>query len=161
MGGNRSTYSTVIAVKCTYSTCSKVKRMIIAASLCVVLLWSNIFLITYAECPNACSAHGTCGSHQMCSCYRNWMGNDCSQSAFFAAVTHASTITAVSLCRNLSVWAVPCRFSQGGPGWFRRILDRTGVCSRTEQRFVPLRNCRTIPTLLKYKFSSRVHGMLE
>jgi hypothetical protein len=62
-------------------------RMMIAASLCVVLLWSKVFLITYAECPNACSAHGTCGSHQMCSCYRNWMGNDCSQSAFFATVT--------------------------------------------------------------------------
>jgi len=32
-----------------------------------------------AECPNACSAHGKCGAYDMCSCYRNWMSNDCSE----------------------------------------------------------------------------------
>lgn len=32
-----------------------------------------------AECPNACSAHGKCGAYDMCSCYRNWMANDCSE----------------------------------------------------------------------------------
>lgn len=33
-----------------------------------------------SECPNACSAHGKCGAYDMCTCYRNWMANDCSQS---------------------------------------------------------------------------------
>jgi hypothetical protein len=33
----------------------------------------------FAECPNACSAHGKCGAYDMCSCYRNWMANDCSE----------------------------------------------------------------------------------
>jgi hypothetical protein len=31
-----------------------------------------------AECANACSGHGTCGARDACSCYKNWMGNDCS-----------------------------------------------------------------------------------
>ena len=32
-----------------------------------------------AECPNACSAHGKCGAYDMCSCFRNWVANDCSE----------------------------------------------------------------------------------
>jgi len=32
-----------------------------------------------AECPNACSGHGSCGNFDMCTCYRNWQAADCSQ----------------------------------------------------------------------------------
>jgi len=32
-----------------------------------------------AECPNACSGHGTCGANDMCTCYRNWQAADCSE----------------------------------------------------------------------------------
>jgi hypothetical protein len=32
-----------------------------------------------AECPNACSGHGSCGVFDMCMCYRNWMGGDCAE----------------------------------------------------------------------------------
>lgn len=32
-----------------------------------------------AECPNACSGHGTCGAYDMCSCYTGYMANDCSE----------------------------------------------------------------------------------
>ena len=32
-----------------------------------------------AECPNACSGHGQCGPHDMCTCDRNFQGADCSQ----------------------------------------------------------------------------------
>lgn len=33
-----------------------------------------------ADCPNACSGHGTCSTnHDFCKCYNGWAGNDCSQ----------------------------------------------------------------------------------
>ncbi|KAG5191969.1 tubular mastigoneme-related protein [Tribonema minus] len=32
-----------------------------------------------AECPNACSGHGTCNTHDECDCYTGYMANDCSQ----------------------------------------------------------------------------------
>jgi len=42
---------------------------------------SFLGLVAYAaaECPNACSGHGTCSLHDQCTCCRNWQGNDCSQ----------------------------------------------------------------------------------
>lgn len=38
-------------------------------------------LATYvnAECNNMCSGHGVCGVNDMCVCYRNWRGADCSE----------------------------------------------------------------------------------
>ena len=35
--------------------------------------------VAAGECPNACSNQGTCGAFDMCSCYRNFKGNDCSE----------------------------------------------------------------------------------
>lgn len=31
-----------------------------------------------ASCQNGCSGHGHCGLYDMCKCYGNWEGNDCS-----------------------------------------------------------------------------------
>jgi len=31
-----------------------------------------------AMCPNLCSGHGHCGANDLCSCFANWQGNDCS-----------------------------------------------------------------------------------
>jgi hypothetical protein len=35
--------------------------------------------VANAECPNACSGNGICVQYDMCQCYRNWQGNDCSE----------------------------------------------------------------------------------
>lgn len=40
---------------------------------------ASLLAFIYAECPNACSAHGKCGAYDMCTCYRNWMASDCSE----------------------------------------------------------------------------------
>jgi len=44
-----------------------------------------------AECPNACSAHGTCGAYDMCTCYRNWMANDCSERVCQFGLAHVDS----------------------------------------------------------------------
>jgi len=43
-------------------------------------LVSVLALASYvsAECPNACSGHGQCSAFDMCTCNRNFEGNDCS-----------------------------------------------------------------------------------
>lgn len=47
----------------------------------LLLVFAAFIASTVAECPNACSAHGKCGAYDMCTCFRNWMSNDCSESA--------------------------------------------------------------------------------
>jgi len=44
-----------------------------------------------AECPNACSGHGTCQPKDMCSCYKNWQGNDCSEATCHFGLAHVDT----------------------------------------------------------------------
>jgi len=44
-----------------------------------VLALMGMLAFAAAECPNACSGHGTCSLHDMCTCCRNWQGDDCSQ----------------------------------------------------------------------------------
>jgi len=44
-----------------------------------------------AECPNACSGHGTCQPKDMCSCYKNWQGNDCSEATCYFGLAHVDT----------------------------------------------------------------------
>ena len=56
----------------------------------LLLLASSALFMAAAECPNACSGHGTCEAYDMCSCDRGWQSADCSerQCAFdFAFVT--------------------------------------------------------------------------
>lgn len=44
-----------------------------------------------ASCPNACSGHGSCGSNDQCSCFRNWVANDCSERLCPYGISHATT----------------------------------------------------------------------
>ena len=48
-------------------------------SICLFFFISSfLFLAALADCPNACSGHGSCGKWDMCSCYRGFQGSDCS-----------------------------------------------------------------------------------
>merc|ERR1711871_1777119 len=51
----------------------KTMKTILTVTLAVTLLAAS----ANAECANGCSGHGVCGANDMCSCYRNWQGNDC------------------------------------------------------------------------------------
>ena len=44
-----------------------------------------------AECPNACSGHGSCGAYDMCSCYPNWQSADCSEMTCAFGLAHVDT----------------------------------------------------------------------
>lgn len=50
-----------------------------------------ILAIVAAECPSACSGHGTCGAYDACSCFRNWMSNDCSERICPFGLAHVDT----------------------------------------------------------------------
>jgi len=52
---------------------------------------SAFFAVVSAECPNACSAHGKCGAYDMCTCFRNWMSNDCSERICQFGLAHVDT----------------------------------------------------------------------
>jgi len=44
-----------------------------------------------AECPNACSGHGSCAKFDMCTCFDNWQANDCSQRTCPFNLAHVDT----------------------------------------------------------------------
>jgi len=44
-----------------------------------------------AECPNACSGHGTCGANDMCLCSPNWQAADCSEATCPYGDSHITT----------------------------------------------------------------------
>jgi hypothetical protein len=44
-----------------------------------------------ASCPNACSGHGTCGTNDECTCFRNWVANDCSERVCTYGISHSTT----------------------------------------------------------------------
>jgi hypothetical protein len=44
-----------------------------------------------AECPNACSGHGSCGAYDQCSCYPNWQAADCSEMTCAFGLAHVDT----------------------------------------------------------------------
>jgi hypothetical protein len=57
-------------------------RAIVAAAL---------LALATAECPNACSGHGTCGARDSCACYQNYQGNDCSERTCYFGIAHVDT----------------------------------------------------------------------
>ena len=47
--------------------------------------------VANAECPNACSGNGICVQYDMCQCYRNWQGNDCSERSCPTGYAHVDS----------------------------------------------------------------------
>mmetsp|Transcript_522 Transcript_522/g.874 ORF Transcript_522/g.874 Transcript_522/m.874 type:complete len:745 (-) Transcript_522:206-2440(-) len=66
----------------------KNSALAIIAHLVVALLFTSY---VSAECPNACSAHGKCGAYDACTCYRNWVSNDCSERLCQFHLAHVDT----------------------------------------------------------------------
>lgn len=48
-----------------------------------------------ALCPNGCSGHGTCLEYDMCTCFQNWQGNDCSERTYESKATESSSCSAL------------------------------------------------------------------
>jgi len=58
--------------------------------ICLITL-STLAACVTASCPNACSGHGSCGSNDQCSCFRNWVANDCSERVCPYGISHTTT----------------------------------------------------------------------
>eukprot|EP01035_Chromulina_nebulosa_P065742 gene65742-89952_t len=60
-------------------------------ALSIAAIAAAFFSYVSAECPNACSAHGKCGAYDACTCYRNWISNDCSERLCQFHLAHVDT----------------------------------------------------------------------
>lgn len=100
------------------------KLMKLSKAIASLLIASGVTIIS-AECPNACSGHGSCGARDMCTCDPNFQGSDCSLRKLFSLLVFAhplvSSLTFSLLLprhllernRHVSLWQVSC----GYPAW--------------------------------------------
>lgn len=60
---------------------------------CVLLAAAALLLagLARAECPNGCSGNGDCMAKDMCECYKDFQGNDCSDRTCLFAYAHVDT----------------------------------------------------------------------
>jgi len=87
-----------------------------------------------AECPNACSGHGDCGAFDMCTCYRNFQGADCSERTCPFGKAHVdspkgdldSSATALSTGTVIQGSTV---YPDGTEELFPAMLDSSGASS--------------------------------
>lgn len=61
------------------------------SNLLAAIVAASFVALATAECPNACSSHGRCGAFDMCTCYRNWMSNDCSERVCQFGLAHVDS----------------------------------------------------------------------
>merc|ERR1719261_1374002 len=57
----------------------------------LIFLFLTLLAGARAECPNACSGHGTCGKFDQCTCYPNYQGADCSLRTCPFELAHVDT----------------------------------------------------------------------
>jgi len=99
-----------------------------------------------AECPNACSGHGTCGSKDSCSCYQNYQGNDCSERTCYFGIAHVDSpkgdlnadgfvsgpLTTVVTGSEVYPWGTTEQFpnTDANEGHFYMECSNKGICDR-------------------------------
>lgn len=59
--------------------------------LVIFILTAYCAVVADSECSGGCSGHGKCTAFDMCICYRNWQGNDCSERVCLFGVAHVDT----------------------------------------------------------------------
>jgi len=94
-----------------------------------------------ALCPNACSGHGSCGTFDRCTCYRNWQGKDCSDrtcpfsTSWNSIITESGTsqkVHSYAECSNKGECdrkAGECKCYEGFTGVACRRMTCDGDCS--------------------------------
>jgi len=99
-----------------------------------------------AECPNACSGHGTCGEKDTCSCYQNYQGNDCSERTCYFGIAHVDTpkgdlnadgyisgpLTTVITGSEVYPWGTTEQYpnADANEGHFYMECSNKGICDR-------------------------------
>merc|ERR1711968_77073 len=99
-----------------------------------------------AECPNACSGHGTCGSKDSCSCYQNYQGSDCSERTCYFGIAHVDTpkgdlnadgmvsgpLTTVITGSEVYPWGTTEQYpnTDANEGHFYMECSNKGICDR-------------------------------
>lgn len=66
---------------------SATSRKVAVLALALLLLAT----LAAAECPNGCSGNGACMAKDMCSCYKNYQGNDCADRTCLFGYAHVDT----------------------------------------------------------------------
>merc|ERR1719506_1907907 len=99
-----------------------------------------------AECPNACSGHGTCGAKDSCSCYQNYQSNDCSERTCYFGLAHVDSpkgdlnadglvsgpLTTVITGSEVYPWGTTEQFpnANSNEGHFYMECSNKGICDR-------------------------------
>jgi hypothetical protein len=109
-----------------------------------------LLLVAYAtaECPNACSGHGTCGSKDSCSCYNGFQSNDCSEKSCYFGIAHVDTpkgdlnadgmvsgpLTTVITGSEVYPWGTTEQYpnADANEGHFYMECSNKGICDRKQ-----------------------------
>lgn len=100
--------------------------------------------LAVAECPNACSGHGTCGAYDMCSCYTGYMANDCSERVCPFGLAHVDSPKGDLDMDNDVEYATVIAGSQmykDGTSELFPIMQSVSVTQRQRGRNVQVRLC--------------------